>query len=107
MSTSNVTTANNPTAITSSVVNPRCTSTLSMITWKNRGYQGEELQRERGDEYLRQHLAVLHDGRDEPAEIELLQRARGAYRDVARISLPDHEASKTCIDRISGPADLG
>src|SRR6218665_267696 len=70
--TSNSTTTVKPKAITSSVVKPRCTNTLSITTWKNSGQQ----------------FVVLDDGRNEPGEIEPGQfighrRARGEQDQLA------------------------
>ena len=41
----------------------RCTSTLSITTWKNSGEtRREQLQEERGDQHLAEQAAVLVDG---------------------------------------------
>ena len=38
---------------------------------EQRGDQGKQLQEERGDQDFAEQLAVLDDGRDEPAEAEV------------------------------------
>src|SRR5262249_2415223 len=84
--------ATSPMISTSSVLSVRCTSTLSMTTWKNSGEtSAKQLQEERGDEHLTKQAPIFMNGAQEPRDVEPAREV-----DQARPARHQHQVTVPC-----------
>ena len=92
-----------PTTSTSSVVRPRCTSTLSITTWKNSGVTSAKSCRKNETTSTSPNSVRYLTRRDEPAEVELARaRRRGSPGWRPGSARPSTAPSKSASGSITG-----
>ena len=93
---------------TSSVLSARCTSTLSMTTWKNSGETSANICRKNeATSTSLEQPAIFVDRAQEPADVEAAGESDNPARRVIRISSPSQTAISSSRVINAGAAPVG